>query len=266
MEVVAPAGVEPVAAGLRRSHQPRIVEVALGDRATAGAPAGRRARPPRRPAPRGGGWRSGRRRRARRRCAARRRGSARASRAALSIEEAAHLVAAGAVEVHGLAPRRAVAVGEVRAEAGRGGCPTGRGGCRRRRAPRPGPGRGRRRPGASAPPARRRRGGGRTRSTPSYPQPRRPGNSATGISSTAFTPRSTRWSRCSTTPSKVPARAERADVQLVEHRGRPAAGRASRRRSSGTRRGRRCGWARRSPAAARASGGRAGDRRPPTNR
>ena len=46
----------------------------------------------------------------------------------------------GAVEVDRLAPRRAVAVGEVRAEARRGSCPPGRGGCRRRRAPRRGRG------------------------------------------------------------------------------------------------------------------------------
>jgi hypothetical protein len=44
------------------------------------------------------------------------------------------------------------------------------------------------------------------RSTPSYPQPQRPGKSATGMSSTAVMPRATRWSSRSATPAKVPSR------------------------------------------------------------
>ena len=45
VEVVGPLGVEPVAAGSRRAHEPGVVEVALGDEpqraAEVGAPARR---------------------------------------------------------------------------------------------------------------------------------------------------------------------------------------------------------------------------------
>ena len=71
-------------------------------------------------------------------------------------EEAPHLVAAGAVEVDGVAPRRPVAVGEVRAELAAGSCRSGRGGCRRRRGRRRGRARGRRRRSAGTRTARRR--------------------------------------------------------------------------------------------------------------
>ena len=111
-----------------------------------------------------------------------------------------------------------MAVGEVRAELGQVVARPGRGGCRRRRAPPPSPRAWRRRRAASARPGRRRRGAARTGRRRRSPSPGRPENSATGISSIASTPRSTRWSRCSITASKVPAARERADVQLVEDR------------------------------------------------
>ena len=54
VEVVAPLRVEPVAAGLARRDQPRVVEVGLGDQRQRPAAGGPTAPRPRSPAPRGG--------------------------------------------------------------------------------------------------------------------------------------------------------------------------------------------------------------------
>ena len=140
-------------------------------------------------------------------------------------QEAAHLVAARAVEVDRLAPRRAVAVGEVRPEVAAGSCPPGRGGCRRRRARPRARARGRRRPDAAGRRARRSSTAARTGRRRRSPSCARPGNSATGISSTAVTPRSRRCRQLGIDGVERAFGRERADVQLVDHEA--AQGRAS---------------------------------------
>ncbi len=143
-------------------------------------------------------------------------------------EEAAHRGAVRAVEVHALAPRAAVPVGEVvRAEGVGVGAVRpevvvdhvedrrrGRARARRRRA------RAGRRACRSSAPART----ARRRRSPSCASP---GKSATGISSMAVTPRSARYGRRSIAAAERPLRRERADVQLVDHESRRAAAAAS---------------------------------------
>ena len=133
-------------------------------------------------------------------------------------EVAAHARGVGAVEVDRAAPRRLVAVGEVRARTRRGSCPPGRGGCRRRRgrptsprawqastrrrSPR-GPAVGRLRRvqvDAVVAPVARARELGRPASARSRSRRARPAAA-----------------RCGMTASKVPGGGEGADVQLVEH-------------------------------------------------
>ncbi len=98
-----------------------------------------------------------------------------------------------AIEVDGGAPGRVVPLGEkLRRVHARGNFPRGRNGCRRHRASQRCRARGPHRPALSNRSACRRQLSGANSSTPSYPQPRLPGKSATGINSMTVTPSSTR--------------------------------------------------------------------------